>query len=106
MPVAEVADLFRQCKSAAGCNDEAAAVLTLVCVLQARPPEADGLLTVSQVADKLGVSERTVRNLADCGKLQPSRIGKGRGTLRFAPADLDAYRRESSGNPLPLRRFG
>ncbi len=53
-------------------------------------------LTVKQAADRLGVSSRTVYDLVECGRLKCQRIGKGRGTIRIRPADLDAYSSESS----------
>ena len=59
-------------------------------------------LTVKQAADRLGVSARTVYDLVECGRLKCQRIGKGRGTIRIRPADLDAY---SSENNEPRLRY-
>jgi excisionase family DNA binding protein len=67
------------------------------------PPK---LLTIKQVAKRLNVSVDTVRNLDRCGKLPASRIGEGRGTLRFDPELVEQYEREAAGNPLPkIRRW-
>jgi excisionase family DNA binding protein len=69
-------------------------------------PAADQRLTIKQVANRLNVSTDTVRNLDRCGKLPASRIGKGRGTLRFDPALVEQFEREAAGNPLPKVRHG
>lgn len=64
---------------------------------------ASEFLSVKQVADRLGVCERTIRDLVRSGKLAASRIGKGRGTLRFDPAQLRHYQLESAGHFKPKR---
>jgi excisionase family DNA binding protein len=66
-------------------------------------PNADQRLTIKQVAKRLNVSIDTVRNLDRCGKLPASRIGKGRGVLRFPSALVEQFEREAAGNPLPSR---
>lgn len=51
-----------------------------------------GMLTVKQVAERLNVSPSTVYDLAASGKLSCHRIGsRGRGTLRFTEAQVEAY---------------
>lgn len=92
----------------AGRSEIAAAILTLADTLSGIPrpsvkaeaaePVPGECLSVRQVADYLSVSAGTVRNLVFCGKLAASRIGKGRGTLRFNPADLEAFLRSSAGH--------
>ena len=53
------------------------------------------LLKVSQVAHKLGVSERTVWRLVSTGELaRPVEIGRCR---RWVTEDVDAYVRSLSG---------
>ena len=49
------------------------------------------MLKVSQVAEKLNVSESIVYALIDSGRLACHRIGVGRGTIRVSTEDLDAY---------------
>ena len=49
------------------------------------------MLTVSQVAEKLNVSESNVYALIAAGHLACHRIGVGRGTIRISTEDLDAY---------------
>lgn len=71
----------------------------------ASPP---ALMTVAEVAERLGVSRSTVRDLERRGKLTACRIGNGRGTLRFTSAALERLEKESSGSsPLTnrIRRF-
>ncbi len=46
------------------------------------------LLTIGEVADRLAVSVRTVRNLANAGELRKLKI---RSSTRFEPGDVDAY---------------
>lgn len=48
-------------------------------------------LTMREVAEQLGVSERTVRNFIKSGDLPHSRIGPSGKTVRIALADLQAY---------------
>lgn len=63
---------------------------------------------VSQVAEKLSVSESIVYALIESGRLACHRIGVGRGTIRVSPADLDAYlvscRVQESEGPRPAPR--
>ena len=46
------------------------------------------MLTLKECADRLRVSERTLRGLAAAGKFPASRVGS---QWRVKPADLDAY---------------
>lgn len=95
-----------ECRFAEFCkltgDSVSAAILTLATLIESlaikEEPAHNGMLTVPQTAKRLGVSVGTVRNLVTCGKLPASRIGKGRGTLRFDPALVAAYQRGSSGN--------
>lgn len=48
-------------------------------------------LTMREVAQQLGVSERTVRTYIDSGDLPHSRIGPSGKTIRIAVADLREY---------------
>lgn len=51
------------------------------------------MLTTAEVADRLGVSPRVVRYLAETGQLRPARrIPVGRGVLMFDAAAVDAFR--------------
>jgi excisionase family DNA binding protein len=67
------------------------------------PPGAAQLYSVDQVADRLGLHVRTVRNYVRDGRLRAVRIGK---QYRIAQADLDALIGEaaSSPEPDPVRR--
>ena len=49
------------------------------------------MLTVSQVAERLGVSTALVYQLVAQGRLACYRIGLGRGAIRCAESDVDAY---------------
>lgn len=46
------------------------------------------LLSLKQVAQTLGVSERTIHRLIEDEKLHPFKMGK---SWRFEQSDLDAY---------------
>jgi len=48
------------------------------------------MLKVSQVAEKLNVSESIVYALITAGRLGSHRIGVGRGTIRVSTEDLEA----------------
>ena len=61
----------------------------------APPPSA--VITVRDAANRLGVSLRTIYDLAQSGRLPCQRIGTGRGTIRIRLADLDAYTTASAG---------
>lgn len=55
-------------------------------------PTGKGLLTVKDVAALLSVSESTIYDLVATRKLACHRIGgRGRGTLRFTQAQVEAY---------------
>jgi excisionase family DNA binding protein len=64
---------------------------------------SDTLYSVEQVADRLGLHVRTVRNYVREGRLKAVRIGK---QYRIGAADLAAMtgRPESSFEPEPVRR--
>ena len=49
------------------------------------------MLSVRDVATKLGVSSALIYALVAEGKLVCYRIGLGRGAIRFNDADVDAY---------------
>jgi excisionase family DNA binding protein len=55
---------------------------------QAGPEKADWL-TVQQAAERLNVSPRTIYDLCEMGRLRCKRVGKGRGTIRIRPVDLE-----------------
>lgn len=46
------------------------------------------LLTIPQVAERLGLSRSTVYNLVNAGKLKAIKINK---SVRFADIDVDAF---------------
>jgi excisionase family DNA binding protein len=56
--------------------------------VQASKPKSD-LLTVRQAAAQLNVSQRTIYDLVESGRLKCQRIGIGRGTIRIRSRDLD-----------------
>ena len=49
------------------------------------------MLTVREVAERLGIGESTVYQLVACGRLGSHRLGLGRGTIRITSEDVDAY---------------
>jgi excisionase family DNA binding protein len=53
--------------------------------------EVDSMLDIDQVAEKLRISESTIRGLVRSGKLRAYRIGGKRGQLRFKEEDLSSY---------------
>ena len=57
----------------------------------------DEYLTVKETAERMKCSERTVYELVRSGRLHAQRLGKGRGAIRIAPADLQ--------NIGPVRRL-
>ncbi|HWA97500.1 MAG TPA: helix-turn-helix domain-containing protein [Pirellulales bacterium] len=84
----------------------AAALLTLAAAISSNKPEAaPEQLSVTQAAKRLGLPRRTVNDLCNSGKLQHHRHGKGRGTIRIAPADLDAYLADAQVEPMKLKYF-
>jgi excisionase family DNA binding protein len=89
---------FRRFRDLAGGDNLAAAALVLAHALS---DESAGdecqMLSVRAVAERLGVSQRTVRNLIDRGKLPASKIGIGRGVPRVDPADLKRFQKQSAG---------
>ena len=74
-------------------DSAAAASLTLADVMQskseiAETPAAAGAYTVGDVAERLGVSTKTVYRLTQDGQLHSFRVGRN---LRFSPNDLSTY---------------
>jgi excisionase family DNA binding protein len=63
------------------------------------------LLSIASVAERLDVSESTIRAMVKDGILPYYRIGMGRGKLKFDLRDIEAYiagqRRESVEPRLP-----
>lgn len=59
----------------------------------ARPPTPERLLTIDQVAERLGVSRRTVNTLIAEGELRPLRI---RAARRFMPGAVEDYLRRAA----------
>ena len=80
-------------------RDQVTRIEKMICRLigQSQPPAGGQFLSVKEVADRFGVSTGTIRGLVDSGKLTASRVGKGRGTLRFDPAELERFQHESTG---------
>ena len=69
-----------------------------------------GLLTVREVAERLKVSVAGAYAIIAEGKLACYRVGRGRGTIRVRPEDLDVYlarcrfeRVEQAGKPARPR---
>ena len=48
-------------------------------------------LTVREAAERLGVSEQFIYRMAANREITHYRIGIGRGTIRFAIADIEKY---------------
>lgn len=60
-------------------------------------PEHDPWNNRRQVAEALGVSERTVTRLVNAGQLPATRVGS---QLRIRTSDLEAYLAAARINPL------
>lgn len=70
--------------------------------------ETPAMLTVKEAAERLNVSEKTVRNLLKTGRIGHHRIGAGRGVIRISEEALDRHLVEcevrESGSPTSPRR--
>jgi excisionase family DNA binding protein len=53
--------------------------------------ELDMLLSVQQVASRLGISRGSVYELVKTRRLAAHRVGSGRGTIRISEGDLRDY---------------
>lgn len=65
------------------------------------------MLSIKQAAERLNVSEKTVRNLLQSGRLAFHRIGAGRGVIRIGEEALAAYLADCevlANQPSPPRR--
>lgn len=58
------------------------------------PDGPDALLPREEAAERLGISIRTLDDMADAGEIQPVRI---RGRVLYAPETLDTYIRARAG---------
>ena len=67
------------------------AVKKLFDVLPLNPMLGAGMLTVKQVAERLGVSSSQVYALCSSGKLAHYRFGVGKGALRISEEQLAAF---------------
>jgi excisionase family DNA binding protein len=59
-------------------------------------------LTVREAASFLGIAEKTVYDLVNSGQVRHHRIGKKRGTIRFARTDLERFRDNSQREPTDV----
>jgi excisionase family DNA binding protein len=78
-----------------GLSKEVCALRREVKALRRRdtPEGLDALLTRAEAAERLGISERTLDDLADSGEIKPIRI---RGRVLYAPETLEAFVRRSA----------
>ena len=70
--------------------------------------QQERLLTVTEVAEWLSVSNSLVCQIVDSGKLPVYRIGNGRGAIRFRPEDVEDYLascRSEKTVPKPSRKL-
>lgn len=82
----------------------AAALLTHAAALQAPSSKpTDAPLTVADAAAALGVSQRTVYDLCDAGRLRHSRIGRGRGCIRITRDAIAEFQHASEPEPVKPR---
>jgi len=58
------------------------------------PDGPDALLNRKEAAERLGISERTLDDMAEAGEIQPVRI---RGRVLYAPDTLEAFVRRKAG---------
>jgi len=58
------------------------------------------VLTVKEAAARQGVSTDTIYAIVESGQLPCQRIGRGRGTIRIRPADLDEYSKGETPSTL------
>jgi excisionase family DNA binding protein len=64
------------------------------------------MLTAAEAGKLLGLSARTMYDLARVGKVKCYRMGVGDGAVRFDPADLEDYKRRSCPSPVTTRAAG
>jgi len=79
-----------------GLREEVQALQDEVTALRRKeaPDGLDALLTREEAAERLGISERTLDDMADAGEIQPVRI---RGRVLYAPDTLESYIRRRAG---------
>jgi len=77
-------------------REEVAALRNEVQALRRKkaPNGPDALLPREEAAERLGISTRTLDDMADAGEIQPVRI---RGRVLYAPDTLDAYVQARAG---------
>ena len=65
------------------------------------------LKTVAEVAEQLRLSDRAIYDLCRVGRLRHLRLGNGRGAIRVAQADINAYKDAcvSGGEQTPTLSF-
>lgn len=68
------------------------------------PKDTSDLLTVTEAADRLGVSSRTLYRLCAEGRLPHQHLGTGRGTIRIRAEDLAAFARKTAEHARPKDR--
>lgn len=64
------------------------------------------MLTAAQAGKVLGLSARTMYDLARAGKVKCYRMGVGDGAVRFDPADLEDYKSRSCQSLATTRAAG
>lgn len=65
-----------------------AAILTLASVISEQRQDREGFLTPKDVAQRLGVSERTVHNMCADGRLPHTKVGR---QYRISEQNLDDF---------------
>ena len=86
-PAEQVQELYERFKAETG-DPQAAASLTLACAHFAATEKPKDILTVSETAKLLGISDGTVYDLCASGRLPHQRLGPRDGTIRILRADV------------------
>lgn len=85
---------YRQAEQVRSPNDCLALLADCLSLLEEKPPQ-QGPFTVQEVAERWGVSVRTVGDLVRRGELGCFRPGNGRGVIRISDEHIAEYERRA-----------
>jgi len=101
--IQEALNLYRHFQGAGVKNSIAASNLTIACALLRKEKSSQATLTVSEVAERLNVCEKTVRKLLKAGDMSHTWVGN---QIRIPLDDFEQYLKRSPKRSISHHHLG